>query len=190
MSMLCRLTSASVEQVRELLKDPSYITRFLFGVPPPTIRSRLLALLTRSSPPEPRWLTTPASVHYDLEKAWDGVRFLLTGVTNCDADPFPGGFLAAGGQHIGTQDLGYGPARAFTPSEVLIINDYLAGQSPASLEARFDPVRFSSQHIYPSMIWHRERMHTIGWLVEHFVNLRQFIEAAAGRGDGVIIHLS
>jgi hypothetical protein len=188
-SILCTVTSASSDQLAQLLTSPAYIAPFLFGPPPLSRLDRLWALVGRGVSPPPPWLTAPPPEHLALGKAWDGIRFLLTGTTDPDDGPLPEAFLGHGGDAVGTEDLGYGPARAFSPAATGAIATCLASYTPDALEARFDPVRFSSQHIYPGTIWHRERSQSIGWLLDEFVCLQGFTRAVAERNHGIIIAL-
>src|SRR5688500_16813482 len=51
----------------------------------------------------------------DLDKAWHGIHYLLTG-TAWEGDP-PLNFLVTGGREAGDEEDGYGPARTVTPAE-------------------------------------------------------------------------
>src|SRR5215831_2317265 len=75
-----------------------------------------------------------------LDKAWHGLHFLLCGQPEPTAGPL--GSVILGGTEIGDDDLGYGPARYFEPSEVGEIaaalgRDGLEGE----LESRYAPGR-------------------------------------------------
>src|ERR1700722_3238791 len=52
----------------------------------------------------------------DVDKAWHGLHFLLTGTAWEGAPPLD--FIVKGGRQIGDVDVGYGPARAFSSADV------------------------------------------------------------------------
>lgn len=87
----------------------------------------------------------------DLDKAWHCLHFLLSG-TAWEGEP-PLGFLVNGGTSIGDEDVGYGPARAFSPTEVASIASALGALTLADLVARFDGPRMDALEIYPPGGW-------------------------------------
>ena len=102
----------------------------------------------------------------DVDKAWHGLHFLLTGTAW--KGPPPLDFIVKGGRQIGDVDVGYGPARAFSSADVRVIAAALRPIGPADLEARFDPAAMSQLDIHPS-IWDRPREEdTLGYLLENY----------------------
>ena len=85
----------------------------------------------------------------DIEKAWHCLHFLLTG-TASEGDP-PLDFIVCGGREVGDEDVGYGPARAFTSVEVKAIADALELVSIEELARRFDGKRMDELEIYPAV---------------------------------------
>jgi hypothetical protein len=65
-----------------------------------------------------------------LDKVWHGVHFLLCGKAEPDADPASQAVL--GGEEIGEDDFGYGPARYLTPAQVAEISAILERNTPAA----------------------------------------------------------
>jgi hypothetical protein len=115
-----------------------------------------------------------------LDKAWHGLHYLLCG----SAEPTPGplGQAVLGGREAG-DDLGYGPARYFTPKETAVIAQAL--QAPgleAQLHSRFDGAKMLSLGIYPGG-WPLEG---IDWLIDAFHKLRDFYIAASTAGHAVV----
>jgi hypothetical protein len=115
-----------------------------------------------------------------LDKAWHGLHYLLCGA----AEPVPGalGQAVLGGTEIG-EDLGYGPARYFTPAETKEVA--LALQEPAleqTLHARFNPAVMEQHGLYPGG-WDQEGD---DWLIDAFRDLRDFYAAASAAGNAVI----
>ena len=90
-----------------------------------------------------------AAVDYvDVDKAWHALHFLLTG-TAWEGEP-PLNFIAAGGEAIGDEDVGYGPARALRSVEVAALASVLAAISPRTLLERYDGPKMDRLEIYPA----------------------------------------
>lgn len=124
----------------------------------------------------------------DLDKAWHGIHFLLTG-TAWEGE-FPSGILVAGGEAIGDIDVGYGPARAFTSTQVEQIHQYLSAIDERDLAERFDPQAMTAQEIYPDSLWERDGDEALQYCVEYFATLKAFIEAASNRQFGILVYHS
>jgi hypothetical protein len=125
----------------------------------------------------------------DVDKAWHGIHFLLTGTPW--AGDAPWNFIAAGGAEIGDVDVGYGPARGFTSSEVKEIARALASLPPEQLASRFDPKAMMAAEIYPT-IWDRPPSEddTLGYVREYYDTLRDFVAGAAAESEAMIVYLT
>lgn len=125
----------------------------------------------------------------DLDKSWHGLHFLLTGTDEAGNSPMD--FLAVGGEAIGDVDVGYGPARAFSPEAVADIATRLADVSDAELIRRFDGPAMSAKNIYPD-IWQRDEDadFALDYLRENLVRLRHAVAEAARRRQALIAVLS
>ncbi|WNG20318.1 YfbM family protein [Cystobacter fuscus] len=125
----------------------------------------------------------------DLDKAWHGLHFLLTG-TDWGGQP-PLNFIVAGGETLGDVDVGYGPARAFTPEQLAELSRALDAISSDALRQRFDPAKMMALDIYPS-IWDRDPADddTLGYVLDYFEMLKSFLREGAERGLGFIVYMS
>lgn len=125
----------------------------------------------------------------DIDKAWHGLHFLLTG-TDWEGEP-PLNFIVAGGEQLGDVDVGYGPARAFMPEQLAEISRALDALDPDALRQRFDPVKMTELDIYPS-IWDRDPADddTLGYVLEYFGMLKSFLRKGAQRGLGLLVYMS
>src|SRR5437763_27473 len=83
----------------------------------------------------------------DIDKAWHGIHFLLTG-TAWEGSP-PLDFLVRGGRQVGDVDVGYGPARGFTSAEVQGLARALSAIAPDALLARYDHRAMNALDLYP-----------------------------------------
>ena len=125
-------------------------------------------------------------VEADLDKAWHGVHFLLSGSAAEGSAPLD--FLVVGGHEVGDEDVGYGPGRVFRAAEVAAIHRALRGLSESDLQRRFDPARMTKLGIYPA-VWDREeeREDNEAFLLDAFGELKQFIQSAVERKVGILI---
>lgn len=128
----------------------------------------------------------------DLDKAWHGLHFLLSGDPNLDIDPAdakPEAFLIAGGTPIGDIDVGYGPARGLTSREVKDVDAALQRFTTDTLREAFDPEKFAAADIYPN-IWDRKDPEDLEYLIENFESLKKAVGGAARDGLGLIVYLT
>jgi hypothetical protein len=195
MGMVVSLVAVSDTDIEKIVADPPLAWK-LFAPDDPEIyeesrkqsKKGFFSRLFSAKTPEP----APASVHIephfdtDLDKAWHGIHYLLTG-TAWQGD-FPLNFLVQGGVPSGEEEVGLGPARFFTSSEVRDIRDALAPMTPESLRSRFDPQDMMRLEIYPE-IWDRdpEDDDTLGYCIDNFVELKAFIEKAYTQHLGIAI---
>ena len=126
-------------------------------------------------------LTAGKGADISIDKAWHGVHYLMCG------QAVPGSDLASqvvmGGTDVG-DDLGYGPARYFTPVQVAAIARELSRPNlEAEMNARFDPDQMMQLGIYPGQF---DSTDDRDWLMDAFRKLRQFYADASAAGLGVV----
>src|SRR6185503_14516377 len=122
MSMICCLREADESQIDQLLSTPESI----------------VALLEEDVD------------EVDLDKAWHGIHFLLTGTAWDGGEPLC--YLVSGGEEVGDVDVGYGPARVLRPHQVAQWAAALTAIPADELRRRFDPQAMLKEKIYPE-IW-------------------------------------
>jgi hypothetical protein len=124
----------------------------------------------------------------DLDKAWHGIHYLLTG-TAWGGDP-PLNSLLVGGSDVPDpdQEWGYGPPRCVWAADALAFARAFETVSDDQLSARFDPPDMMAKGIYPE-IWNRDPSEddTLGYLMEYVVVLRKFLRSTAAQNKGVLI---
>jgi len=123
----------------------------------------------------------------DVDKSWHGLHYLLTGHAGEAHGPLAQAIL--GGESIG-EDLGMGPARILTPSQVKEIAAELGQLTDEDLRARYKPVEMTALQIYPELIWERDGEDSFAYLVANFEVMAAFYREAAARGDGVVLLLA
>ncbi len=124
----------------------------------------------------------------DVDKAWHGIHFLLTGDPWEGSPPLMNAVL--GGETLGDEDLGYGPARFLTPEEVTELAEALEGWSREKLAARYDPAAMEAAEIYPTGIWEDEGPEALDYVLSYYDELLEFYRQAAARGDAVILYIN
>lgn len=122
----------------------------------------------------------------DLDKAWHGLHWLLTG--RADPHPAPLSDAILGGEEIG-EDLGYGPSYLLTPDRVRAVATALEALDEAELRARADPTAMDRAELYPG-IWGEEEGLFDLMLLPSFQDLRDFYAEAARQGQVVVHGLS
>jgi hypothetical protein len=125
----------------------------------------------------------------DIEKAWHGLHYLLTG--NAEQAVPGAGEAVLGGSTIGPQ-LGYGPARLLKAEEVALVSSALSSLTRDALRARFDPKAMSRAQVYPGG-WDDSSREgdevNVDWLLAAFDDLRDFYQTVASRGSAILLYL-
>jgi len=124
----------------------------------------------------------------DIDKAWEGIIFLLTGSNLAEAEDPLVAILFSGQLLDEEQDLGYGPAHYLTPQQVVELNDELAKFSVEDSKEKFNTEKMMELGVYPE-IWD-EGDQAFDYLSEHFLILQQFFNTAAANNEAVITYLS
>jgi hypothetical protein len=145
---------------------------------PPALLPALQDRATRKQTAE----TVMAADGISLDKAWNGLGYLLNGMV--DQDPM-------GGKLLHGIDFGYGPPGLLSPEEVQQCAAELAAIEEQALRDAYDPKGMMVEDIYPT-VWDRpeERDSNLVWLLETFRNVRAFYQDAAERGNAVLYFLS
>ncbi|WP_205701555.1 YfbM family protein [Hymenobacter rigui] len=127
----------------------------------------------------------------DLDKAWHGLHFMLTGTAWEGAEPLA--YLLAGGHTIGNDeehDVGYGPARGLTDIEVKQFANALDTITQAEFQARYNSARMDALEIYP-IGWSQEAnpQEMVEWMTSSFIQMTKFVGGAAGESAALLIYL-
>jgi hypothetical protein len=163
MSLICCLREADESQIEKLLSAPESIFSFL----------------------------DESEKKTELDKAWHGIHFLLTGSVWDGGEPLC--YLITGGEEIGDVDLGFGPVRILRPKRVTDWSAALSAVSAEELSRRFNPHMMSSANIYPD-IWKRQpefdEDDPLDYLLEYYRVLTSFVHQAKEQGKGIIIYIA
>ena len=201
MGLTCSLHRATEPDVARLRADPAALPGFLDPDDGSAPRARevrprgILGWLLRLTPitisevdPESGddASSRPADPDriIDIEKAWHGLHFLLTGTA--DEGDEPACYLLRGGEDLDDEGL----IRVLRPDQVRRFSQYLSALEADELVRRYDPARMTRLEIYPDAIWTRKGEpgeSPLEWLMDCFAEVRQFLDKAAAAGDCVII---
>lgn len=121
----------------------------------------------------------------DIDKAWHGIHYLLNGTTTTSKGPR--GLVILGGQAVGP-DLGYGPPRFLSVSEVAEVSKALIDLPADQFRRRYDPKAMDAAEVYPQ-VWKREGAKGFDWLQSVFQELVAFYGRAASQRKAVILSL-
>ncbi|RYZ89029.1 MAG: DUF1877 family protein [Proteobacteria bacterium] len=125
----------------------------------------------------------------EIDKAWDGIVYLLTGQGIAKAN-HPLLRVLFSGQFIDEeQDLGYGPAHYLTPEQVATLNTEISKITVEYLRKSYDPKKMMELQIYP-LIWEQEGDEAFTYLAENFNNLQRVYSDAATNGEAIITFLT
>jgi hypothetical protein len=185
MGMVVSLASVSDATIARLLEAPPLVWQ-VFAPDDPEAFARALEEVAT---PAPLSLGDGEGEIGDIDKAWHGVHYLLTGTAD-EGDP-PLNFLVAGGTDVGDDDVGYGPPRVYRPAEVREIAAALAAVSDDELRRRFDPPAMMRAEIYPG-IWDRDPADddTLEYLMGAVADLRVALATVTSNGHGLLVILS
>jgi hypothetical protein len=193
MSMIGNFRSVPEAEIESLFERPSRVLKLLYGEEAEEFEDSggnggIFSLFRRSEPSEPdTWEPSGEGDELDIDKAWHGIHYLLTGTAWTGEAPV--NFIVQGGREIGKVDVGYGPARALRSSEVREVAAALEALPPEELAARYDPEEMSRLEIYPD-VWDRDPDLERGYLIDNYKELRTFVRRAAERGYGLLVYLS
>jgi hypothetical protein len=161
MSMTGNFMAIPAETLNSLIGDPSVILEVIYPDEGQARRSN----------------------HLDVDKAWHGIHYLLTGEAWGGEAPLATAVL--GGTEIG-ENFGYGPTRYLAPDEVKTVAAALDSIPSGELAKRFSPEMLQTAEIYPHGPWADE---ALGYLLRYYDELVKFYKSAAHRGDAVLTYI-
>lgn len=123
----------------------------------------------------------------DIDRAWHALHFLLVGSAWDPAPPLD--FLAVGGEPVGDEDVGFGPARVFRAADVRVLDEALSAHPTAALFDRFDPVRMGELAIYPHgwADFDLADAERVAYFTSAYDEVRALLREGARSGRGVLI---
>ena len=129
----------------------------------------------------------------DIDKAWGGILYLLTGKAFASGSPEDevdslNRIFFSAQLFDEDMDVGYGPAHYLTPEQVAGINHKIASLTEADLKSHYDPEAMNKEEkLYPSLDWNEK---IFDYLYFHFQALQSFFATAASRREAIVTYLS
>lgn len=162
----------------------------LCGLPQPVRKVSLLERLLGSKSPKKieldPWIPSEKPEGFDVDKAWDGIHFLLAGKDADEKDPLA--FVLLGGREI-EQDTGYGNPHGFTSSEVKEIAEALNKLDIDKIYKDADPAVFAENGIYPEVWKDEPKEECIGYVTDYLKDLREFVSKTAQANRAMVVYL-
>lgn len=121
----------------------------------------------------------------DIDKAWHGIHFMLTGDAWGGDAPLCN--VVLGGTELG-DDVGYGPAHYIGVDDVRAVADALRDLPREELAKRFDAAAMSKNDIYPE-IWD-DGDNALDYLLTWYESLRAYYFDAASKGNAMLKYLT
>lgn len=125
----------------------------------------------------------------DIDKAWDGIIYLLTGncIQNLDMSDTDGlHAVVLSGQLIDPeQDMGYGPAHYLSPDRVKKFSDVLGQLTKEKLYQNYNPKEMDDKGVYPT-IWKEEGDEAFDYIYSYFEELQKFYSEAAKENQAIV----
>lgn len=164
MSMIGNYRRVSESELSRVCADPKSISDFLYAESNDDTESRRL----------------------DIDKSWHAIHFLL------NDSPWEGAYplvcIVLGGECIGEEDVGYGPARYLTVQQVKDVANAI-DQFPAwELLQKYDANRMNDEEIYPHG-W-RDLSEERDYISQNYLALVKFFKDAAAANDAMIVYLN
>jgi hypothetical protein len=116
----------------------------------------------------------------DLDKAWHGIHWLLTGSVWEGKRPLADAIF--GGEEFG-ENNGYGRPRHLCADCTAKVHTALTAVNDAELMSRYDGAAMNAAELYPVGIWENDGHE---YTLDYLARLRAFYAHAAGRGLSVI----
>jgi hypothetical protein len=124
--------------------------------------------------------------HLDIDKAWHAIHFLLNGQAWEGSGPLYDAVL--GGEPLGQEDVGYGPARFLMPLHVRETAHALSEIPAFELIERFDADALIDNEIYPHG-WTGEQIE-LDYVKDNYLRLVEFFAVSAERGQAMLLYLN
>jgi hypothetical protein len=122
----------------------------------------------------------------DFDKAWQALHFVLNGSAWGKEGAL--GFLLYAGEFVG-DDLGFGPLRLASPTEVRAFRDALAALDEVALRQRYDPAAMAAEDVYLADMLVEEGEEGWDYVVQSLPALRRLLERSVETSASVAIWL-
>ena len=176
MSMNLNLTTVSDEDIEAVAASPQRLDILHYGElrdPDALEEDERESLL--------QWKPVSVKEIFEVEGSFQALHYLLTGETEGNTGLFPLNFLT--GQRLAIGEIGWGKVNFYTAADVKTIAAALEQTDLHKAAARYDPVFFNEQKIYPrGYTWVEADRES---LANRLGSLRDFIHKTATDNKGL-----
>jgi hypothetical protein len=124
---------------------------------------------------------------FELGQFWQMLHFLLTGTAWDVDEENPISQAVLGGQEVGPDAFGYGPARFLKPEQVKQIAEALKEVDLVGIRTKYSKEEFVEANLY--LFVADEFEEDVDILVDYLDGLVEFYGEAAERGDAVVAYI-
>ncbi len=188
MGMVCCIGQITEVDLEQVIQNPKRTELLVndgeFFEQPKT--SFFKALFSKANKPKDTWKPDLKAPVCDLDKAWHGIHFALTG--DAEGGEPPLNFIMTGGTAIG-DDIGYGPIRILRLNEVKALKQAIEQISLKKFKAKLQVEAFNENDVYPSSAdWVQEELDE--WIAPVYEELRDFIIQAEANNKCLYIAIT
>lgn len=189
MGMTCYFIAVSGEDMTDIAENPNLITLLTLGGEG-ELSAEELELLGLP-PQDEKWEPTVKPKVLYVDKAWDGMNFLLNKVGENSDSQFPYTFINEGGVELnGTEDdWGYGPPRAFDGDDVQQIAQMMKDVDVDALFEQADLGELEDADVY-CFSADEPKEESVGYFTSYLSELKTFIRDAAAENRCLIVCLA
>ena len=190
MSMIGNFKTTNDSDIAALLEKPKRIEKFLYGETfstEPEKKSFFGFFKEKASKEADYWMPSDSGEEMNIDKAWQGIHFLLSGKSENAENPL--GFILSGGELVGDVDVGHGPARVFTSTHVNEIAQALSSLDETEIQSRCNAEEFKKNDVYPD-IWDEDFDESFGYLLSYLEDLKPFIATASENNKALIVYIN
>lgn len=122
--------------------------------------------------------------YVDIDKAWHAIHYILCGQSWEGEVPYFNAVL--GGTEINDEDVGYGPARYLTPSEVKEVYEAIKNITEEEFKSKFDYEELLDNDIYPQFDSDEDADYVWGY----FEDVQEIFKRASLKGKYMLLFIN
>ncbi len=187
MGMICYFIAVSEQDMSDIAANPNRLVTITPGGEG-KLSAEELELLGMTEE-DLAWKPAAEPKILDVNKAWDGMNFLLSKAG--DDAGFPYTFINAGGIELDAteEEWGYGPPRSFDSAKVHEIARMMQDIDVDALFEQADPEELEKADVYCFRM-DEPKEESIGYFTYYLAGLKTFIRDAAAENRALIVYLA
>ncbi|KNY25514.1 YfbM family protein [Pseudobacteroides cellulosolvens] len=122
--------------------------------------------------------------YLDIDKSWHAIHYILCG--QCWDGELPYFNAVLGGTIINDEDIGYGPARYLTPSEIKEVHEAIKNITEDEFKNKFDCKELVANDIYPQFSSNDD----VDYVWSYFTMVQNIFEKASQNGKYMLLYIN